>query len=453
MFNKILVANRGEIACRIIRTCKQLGIETVAIYSEADSGALHVQQANESYLIGPAPVTKSYLNIQKIIEVARISGAEAIHPGYGLLSENADFAQACVEANVVFIGPPAAVIRAMGSKIEARLAMVRAGVPVVPGVFEPLSRSEVREAAKTIGYPVIVKASGGGGGIGMQVVYQEQDIESAFEMCCRAARQYFGNDEVYLEKYIEHPRHIEIQVLADQQGHILHLNERECSIQRRHQKVIEEAPSPIVTPKLRDTLGQTAIRGACAIHYVNVGTMEFVMDTKNNSYFLEMNTRIQVEHPVTELTVGLDIVAEQLRIAAGEPLSITQKQAEPRGHAIECRIYAEDPKRFLPSPGTITKLCWPEGEGLRIDTGVRAQDTVSPYYDPLIGKFITWGENREQAISRMQKALSSTEITGIKTNIPALRAIIDHPGFLAGQLETNFIEMHQIATRIAQESR
>ncbi len=453
MFNKILIANRGEIACRIMLTCKKLGIETVAVYSDADSKALHVQQANEAYSIGPAPVAQSYLNKQKIIEVARASGAQAIHPGYGLLSENADFAQACAEANIVFIGPPAEVIRSMGSKIEARRAMAKAGVPVVPGVFEPLSKSEVHEAANMIGYPVIVKASGGGGGIGMRVVYREQDIESAFDMCHRAAQQYFGNDEVYLEKYIEHPRHIEVQVLADQYGHTFHLNERECSIQRRHQKVIEEAPSPIVTPRLRDQIGKTAVRGSCAIHYVNAGTMEFVMDTANNFYFLEMNTRIQVEHPVTELTVNLDIVAEQLRVAAGESLSITQEQVAPRGHAIECRIYAEDPKRFLPSPGTITTLCWPEGEGLRIDTGVRAQDTVTPYYDPLIGKLITWGENRDQAILRMKEALSSTQIAGIKTNIPALHAIIDHPSFLAGQLESNFIELHQIASKINQENK
>ncbi len=442
MFSKILIANRGEIACRVIKACKELGIKTVAVYSEADREALHVKIADEAYLIGPAQAAQSYLNIKKIIEVAVESKAEAIHPGYGFLAENANFIREVEKAGLTFIGPNADAVEAMGFKTKARKTMMDAGVPVVPGTTEGIkSLDEAKKIANEIGYPVMVKASAGGGGIGMQIARNEAELEQAFKMCEMRAKAYFGDPTLYIEKYIENPRHIEIQVLADKFGNIIHVNERECSIQRRHQKVIEEAPSVVVIPQLREKMGEAAKRAAKAINYDNAGTVEFLVDTQLNFYFLEMNTRIQVEHPVTEMITGIDLVKWQIKIAAKEKLSIKQEDVKINGHAIECRIYAEDPdKNFMPSPGKITKLSFPEMEGLRIDHGIYEGYTVTPYYDPLLAKMIAWGKNREEARKKMLKALEQTVIEGIKTNIPFHIKALSHPLFIEGKTYTNFIE-------------
>jgi len=442
MFDKVLIANRGEIAVRVIRACQKLGVRTVAVYSDADKEALHVQMADEAFHIGPPPVAQSYLNMDKIIEVALEAGAQAIHPGYGLLAENAAFARRCQEKGLVFIGPKPEPMEAMGFKVKARQIMQAADVPIVPGNVEGIQDLEkAKELAKGIGYPVMVKASAGGGGIGMQIAHNEKELEQAFKMCEARAKAYFGDPSLYLEKYIEEPRHIEIQVLADNGGYTIHLNERECSVQRRHQKVIEEAPSTFVDPDLRQKMGAAAVRAAQAIGYNNAGTVEFLVDPEKNFYFLEMNTRIQVEHPVTEMTTGVDLVEWQLRIASGEPLTLKQEEIGINGHAIECRIYAEDPdKNFMPSPGKITRWQVPELEGFRADMGVYEGYTVSPYYDPLLAKFITWGETRDQAIDRMIQALESTVVDGIRTNISFHIAALKSKLFHEGRTTTNFID-------------
>jgi acetyl-CoA carboxylase biotin carboxylase subunit len=443
MFSKVLIANRGEIAVRVIRTCKKLGIQTVAVYSEADAESLHVKLADEAYLIGKPRVNESYLNIEKIIEVAKETKAEAIHPGYGLLSENPTFARRCEEEGIVFIGPKADVIARMGSKIESRKTMIEAGVPVVPGISFPLA--DVEEAAKTaqeIGYPIMLKASAGGGGIGMQVVHNEEELRKAFEGNQKRASSFFGDGAMYMEKYIENPRHIEIQILADQHGNYLYLWERECSIQRRHQKVIEEAPSPFLDEQTRRKMGETAVKAAKYIGYTNAGTIEFLVDEQKNFYFLEMNTRLQVEHPVTEEITGLDLVEEQLRIAAGKKLLYTQEQIKRDGHAIEVRIYAEDPKTFFPSPGKITVFETPNGEHVRNETAVTSGSSVTPFYDPMIAKLIVKGQSRQAAIERMLQALESYKVEGIKTNIPMLKEVLSHPQFQAGNTTTNFVNIY-----------
>ena len=443
MFKKVLIANRGEIAVRVIRTCKALGITTIGVYSEADADAPHVKMADEAYLIGGPRVAESYLNINKILEVAQISGAEAIHPGYGLLSENTDFARRCEEAGLIFIGPSPEVISKMGSKIESRKAMEEAGVPVVPGITYPLAdEEEAVEAADRIGYPVMLKASAGGGGIGMQVVHNGDEIRKAFAGNQKRATDFFGDGAMYIEKFVENPRHIEIQILADCFGNTVYLWERECSIQRRHQKVVEEAPSSFITEKTRTKMGEAAVKAAKSIGYKNAGTIEFLVDEEQNFYFLEMNTRLQVEHPVTEEITGLDLVEKQLQIAAGEALEFSQAEVKRDGHAIEVRIYAEDPKTFFPSPGKITKLELPNGPGVRHELAIHGQSVVTPFYDPMIAKLIVKGSNREEAIIRLQEALVDYHIEGIKTNIPMLQEVIAHPAFHSGDTTTDFVNKY-----------
>jgi len=443
MFKKVLIANRGEIAGRVIRTCKALGIQTVAVYSEADQDALHVKAADEAYLLGGPKVSESYLNIDKIIEIARESGAEAIHPGYGLLSENAKFARRCENEGLVFIGPSPEVISQMGSKIEARKLMELAGVPVVPGTTSPLADAdEAVETAKVIGYPVMLKASAGGGGIGMQIVRSEEEIKKAFEGNQNRAVSFFGNGEMFIEKYVENPRHIEIQILADAKGNTVYLWERECSIQRRHQKVVEEAPSPFLDETTRSKMGEAAVKAAKSIGYKNAGTIEFLVDENKNFYFLEVNTRLQVEHPVTEEITGLDLVAEQLRIAYGESLTFKQADIKREGHAIEVRIYAEDPLTFFPSPGKITKFVLPEGPGIRHEVGVSEHSIVTPFYDPMIAKLVVKGRDREEAIELLQDALAHYEVEGIKTNIPMLQKVVEHDAYVSGETTTNFVEKY-----------
>jgi len=443
MFRKILIANRGEIAVRIIRACRDLDISPIAVYSQADAAALHVRLADEAYEIGPPPSAESYLCIERIIEAARRSGAEAIHPGYGFLAENADFARAVAAANITFIGPPAAAIELMGSKTNARRAAVSAGVPVVPGTTEPLSSvDEAREVAARFGYPVMLKAAAGGGGKGMRLVGGVDELASAFATAQSEAAAAFGDPQIYLEKAIERPRHIEIQIFADTHGNFAHLGERECSIQRRHQKVIEECPSPIGDAGLRAAMGAAAIEIARAAQYVGAGTVEFlVADATRDFYFLEMNTRLQVEHPVTELATGIDLVREQIRVAGGEPLSFAQETVALTGHAIECRVYAEDPENnFLPSPGRIVGLRVPAGPNVRDDGGVYAGAEVSIYYDPMISKLATWGRTRREAIERMRRALDEYTVEGIKTTLPFFREIMRDAEFVAGRLDTGFIE-------------
>ncbi|MDQ6597142.1 acetyl-CoA carboxylase biotin carboxylase subunit [Bacillus salipaludis] len=443
MFKKVLIANRGEIARRVIRTCKALGIQTVAVYSEADKDALHVTAADEAYLLGPAKVSESYLNIDKIIEIAHTSGAEGIHPGYGLLSENAEFARRCEEEGLVFIGPSPEVISKMGSKIEARKLMELAGVPVVPGITSPLADvEEAVETAKRIGYPVMLKASAGGGGIGMQIVRGEDEIRKAFEGNQKRAVSFFGNGEMFIEKYVENPRHIEIQILADGEGNTVYLWERECSIQRRHQKVVEEAPSPFLDEETRSKMGEAAVKAAKSIGYKNAGTIEFLVDENKNFYFLEVNTRLQVEHPVTEEITGIDLVAEQLQIAWGDTLRFKQSEIKRNGHAIEVRIYAEDPKTFFPSPGKITKFVLPEGLGIRHELGVSEQSVVTPFYDPMIAKLVVKGTDRNEAIEILKDALSHYVVEGIKTNIPMLQKVVEHDSFVSGDTTTNFVEKY-----------
>lgn len=440
MFEKILVANRGEIAVRVMRTCKAMGIRTVGVYSEADQEAPHVKMADEAYLIGGPRVADSYLNREKIIEVAKITGAEAIHPGYGLLSENADFAGRCEEMGIVFIGPSPDVISRMGSKIESRKAMVDTGVPVVPGIAYPLADVEEGvQVANGMGYPVMLKASAGGGGIGMQIVHSEEELRKAFAGNQKRATDFFGDGAMYVEKYVANPRHIEIQILADHFGNTLYLWERECSVQRRHQKVVEEAPSAFLDEETRQKMGEAAVKAAQSLGYRNAGTIEFLVDGEKNFYFLEMNTRLQVEHPVTEEITGLDLVEEQLRIAAGERLRIQQSEVKREGHAIEVRIYAEDPKTFFPSPGKITKWQPPQGPGIRHELAVNEQSVVTPFYDPMIGKLIVKGADREEAIDAMEHALANYHVEGIKTNIPMLQEVISHPAFRDGDTTTNFV--------------
>jgi len=442
MFKKILIANRGEIAVRVIRACHEMGITAVAVYSEVDRAALHVRKADEAYPIGAAAAAESYLNIGKILDVARQSGAEAIHPGYGFLSENARFAQACVDVGVKFIGPKVAAMNAMGSKTRARQAMERAGVPFVPGTSRGLeSIEEAEEVAARIGYPVMLKAAAGGGGKGMRLVHTPDQLKSSLDAARSEAERSFGDSEVYIEKAILNPRHIEMQILADEHGNTLYLGERECSLQRRHQKVLEEAPSPIVDLDMRRRMGEVAVRVARAANYTNAGTVEFLVDQRKNFYFLEMNTRLQVEHPVTELVTGLDLVHLQIRIAAGEKLPLRQEDVQIRGHAMECRIYAEDPdNNYFPSPGKITLLLEPSGPGIRTDSGMYEGWMVPMDYDPLLAKLIGYGSDREQAIARLTRALDEYFVGGIKTNIALFRRILADPDFRAGKLDTGFLD-------------
>ena len=442
MFRKILIANRGEIAVRVIRACRDLDVSPIAIFSEADAGSLHVRLADEAYCIGSAASSESYLKIQSIIDVAKQGGAEAIHPGYGFLAENAEFARAVSAAGLIFIGPTADAMEVMGSKTSARRAAIAAGAPVVPGTTEALkSLDDARATAAKFGYPIMLKASAGGGGKGMRQVANEADLRSAFEAAQSEAASAFGNSEVYLEKVVEQPRHIEIQIFADQHGNYVHLGERECSIQRRHQKVIEECPSPINDAGLRARMGEAAIKIAKTVNYVGAGTVEFLFSaTTRDFYFLEMNTRLQVEHPVTELVTGLDLVCEQMRVAAGAQLSFAQNDVQLRGHAIECRVYAEDPENdFLPSPGRIDFLRVPAGPGIRDDGGVTEGDEVSIYYDPMISKLAAWGRTREEAIDRLRRALDEYAVGGIRTTLPFFREVIRDGEFIEGRLDTGFI--------------
>jgi acetyl-CoA carboxylase, biotin carboxylase subunit len=443
LFKKILIANRGEIALRIIRTCKEMGIKTVAVYSEADRYSLHVRFADEAVCIGPGPSKESYLNIPRIIAAAEITNAEAIHPGYGFLAENAMFAEICESSGIKFIGPTPDAIEAMGDKALAKETMRKAGVPVIPGsdgVVETLEQA--REIANEIGYPIMLKAAAGGGGKGMRMVKNDEELENAWQTARAEAEAAFGNPAVYIEKFIEKPRHIEIQILADEHGNVIHLGERDCSIQRRHQKLIEESPSPIVTPELREAMGQAAVKGAKSVKYRNAGTIEFLVDKDGNFYFMEMNTRIQVEHPVTEMVYGIDIVREQIRIASGEKLGIKQKQIKPNGHAIECRINAEDPfNGFRPSPGKITALHFPGGFGVRVDSHIYQEYVVPPYYDSMIAKLIVHAKNRDEAIARMLRALDEFVIEGIHTTIPFHIKILNSPQFRSGvDYDTKYID-------------
>ena len=442
MFSKILIANRGEIACRVIRACRDMKIATVAVYSEADRDALHVRMADEAFFIGAPPSSKSYLRGEKIIEVAKLSGAEAIHPGYGFLSENADFVRQVTAENIVFIGPSPDAMDAMGGKISARKIAIEADVPVVPGTTEPLETfEEAKRIASQVGYPIMLKAAAGGGGKGMRFVNGAEDLRSAYDNSKSEALASFSNDEVYIEKAVVRPRHIEIQIFSDQHGNHVHLGERECSIQRRHQKVVEECPSPINSSELRAAMGASAIKVAKAVAYVGAGTIEFlVSDETREFYFLEMNTRLQVEHPVTELVTGIDLVREQVRVAFGEKLSFTQDEIKWENHAIECRVYAEDPENnFLPSPGKITRLRVPQGNGVRDDGGVYEGAEVSIYYDPMISKLAVFGKTRAEAIDRLRRALAEYEVGGIKTTLPFFREIVEDEVFIAGDLDTGFI--------------
>ena len=442
-FDKILVANRGEIAVRVMRTCREMGIRSVAIYSDPDRTALHVRYAGEAYRVGPAPSRESYLRIDKILEVARASGAQAIHPGYGFLSENPEFARAVEDAGLVLIGPPASAMEAMGEKTRARRTMVAAGVPVVPGTEDPIEEeSEALGYARKIGFPVMLKAAAGGGGKGMRKVDREEDFRSAFRGARREAKGAFSDDRVYIEKFLEKPRHVEIQILADRHGNVVHLGERECSVQRRHQKVIEETPSPIVDEEMRARMGEVACQAARAVDYVGAGTVEFLVDAERNFYFLEMNTRLQVEHPITEMVNdGVDLVRYQIEIAAGRPLTLKQEVIVPRGHAIEARIYAEDPDRnFMPTPGTIAHMRQPGGPGVRVDSGVYSGWTVPIHYDPMIAKLCARGPDRETAIARLDRALSEYLITGITTNVGWLRRVLRQPEFVSGDYDTAFLD-------------
>jgi acetyl-CoA carboxylase biotin carboxylase subunit len=441
MFKKVLIANRGEIAVRVIRACRELNIASVAVFSDVDRAALHVTQADEAYLIGAAAARESYLNTARILEAARRSGAEAIHPGYGFLSENAAFARACADAGFKFIGPPASAMELMGSKTRARQAMQAAGIPLVPGSAKGLSLDEAEALAAKIGLPVMIKAASGGGGKGMRLVRVAHEFRSAFETAQSEALRAFGDQEVYLEKFIENPRHIEIQVLGDEHGTLIYLGERECSVQRRHQKVIEEAPSAVVDEDLRRRMGTVAVEAARSSGYTNAGTVEFLVDDKRNFYFLEMNTRLQVEHPVTELVTGLDLVHLQLRIASGEKLPFSQQDVQLRGHALECRIYAEDPENnFFPSPGKITRLHRPSGPGVREDSGVYEGWTVPLDYDPMLSKLIVYAPDRPAAVSRMRRALDEYFVDGIKTNLGLFRRILEHPDFQAARIDTGFLD-------------
>jgi acetyl-CoA carboxylase, biotin carboxylase subunit len=439
---KVLIANRGEIAVRVIRACREMGYPTVAVYSEPDRAALHVVYADEAIPIGPAPSRESYLRIDRILEAARKSGAKAIHPGYGFLSENAAFARACIDAGLLFIGPSPESIDAMGSKTESRKLMKAAGVPVVPGLVEPVkSFDEIAAFAAEAGFPIMIKASAGGGGKGMRLVEREEDLEQSFERVTSEAESFFGDGSVYAEKFIESPRHIEVQIVGDHHGNIVHVGERECTLQRRHQKVVEEAPSPVVNAELREKLGAMAVRAAAAVNYYSTGTIECLMGPDQQFYFLEMNTRLQVEHPVTEMVWGVDLVKEQLQIAQGERLSFSQDDLKLVGHAIECRVYAEDPAHnFAPSPGLIRYINLPQGPGVRNDQGVYAGYNVPVHYDPMLSKLIVHGRSREEAIARMRRALLEYRVEGIRTTIPFFTFIMEHPDFAAASFDTGFID-------------
>ncbi|RPJ23740.1 MAG: acetyl-CoA carboxylase biotin carboxylase subunit [Chloroflexi bacterium] len=442
MFKKILIANRGEIAIRIMRACKELGVQTVAVYSDADENALHVGNADEALHIGPAAPKESYLDMDKIIEAAKQTHADAIHPGYGFLSENASFAAAVTSAKLTFIGPSADSIRLMGDKAESKIRMKQAGVPTVPG-FEGLeAEDDFTKAAKEIGYPVLVKAAAGGGGKGMRIVNKESELPEAIESARREALHAFGDERLLIEKYVARAHHVEFQVFGDQHGNLVHLFERECSVQRRHQKIIEEAPSPLLTPKLREEMGQAALKAARAVNYFNAGTVEFIFDPDLSSFFfLEMNTRLQVEHPITELVTGLDLVHWQIRVAAGERFPFTQSHFTQRGHAIECRVYAEDPASgFLPSTGRLLQFSEPRGPGIRVDSGFTAGNEVTHFYDPLLAKLIVHAEDREAAIQRMQAALKDFIVHGVVTNIDFLQAVLVHPDFVNGEVTTRWVE-------------
>jgi acetyl-CoA carboxylase biotin carboxylase subunit len=442
-FKKVLIANRGEIAVRVIRACHEMGIRTVAVFSEADRDALHVRYAHEAYLIGPPPSSESYLRIDKILDVARHSGAEAIHPGYGFLSENDAFSRACREAGVVFIGPPPEAMEAMGDKVRSRELMTKAGVNVVPGSPPLTDGKDAVRYAERIGYPVLLKASSGGGGKGMRVVRSSTEMPSLLAQAQGEARSSFGDETVFLEKYIERPRHIEVQVLADAHGNCVHFGERECSIQRRHQKLIEESPSPVIDAKTRETIGAMAVTAAKACGYVSAGTVEMLRSADGSFYFMEMNTRLQVEHPVTEMVYGVDLVKAMIDIAGGAKLPWTQDLIVARGHAIECRIIAEDPARnFMPAPGLIRALRGPSGPGVRYDGGVYGGYTVPVHYDPMLAKLITWGGDRNEAAARMVRALDELRVDGVKTSIAFHRRVMTHPAFLAGELHTGFLEEH-----------
>jgi acetyl-CoA carboxylase biotin carboxylase subunit len=443
MFKKILIANRGEIALRIICACRELGVRTVAVYSEADENSLHVRFADEDVCIGPPRSAESYLSVPAIISAAEITGADAIHPGYGFLSESAYLAEVCEACHIRFIGPSPNVIRLLGDKARARRAMKKAGIPILPGSDGPIdSEEKAQKVAKELGLPVIIKAVAGGGGRGMRVIRAAGELSQALKTAQREAEAAFGVGDVYLEKYVENPRHVEFQVLGDHHGAVVHLGERECSIQRRHQKLIEEAPSVAVTEKMRRKLGSAVVDAARAVQYTNAGTFEFLLDDKQNFYFLEVNTRVQVEHPVTEFITGVDIVKEQIRIAAGERLSFKQGDVTFNGHAIECRVNAEDPENFAPSPGVIHAFSVPGGPGVRVDTFAHSECTVSPYYDSLIAKVIVHGRDRQEAIARMRRTLEMTVIEGIKTSIPLHLKILADPDFIAGRLGTSFMERY-----------
>lgn len=442
MFKKILIANRGEIAVRIIRACRESGIKAVTVFSEVDRKGLHVRMADEAYFIGPSPSAESYLNMEKIIEVAKKAECEGIHPGYGFLAENPVFARKIEKEGLFFIGPPASAIELLGDKMAARKTMKDAGIDIVPGTEEPLeSEKQGLSIAQRIGFPILIKAAGGGGGKGMRIVRNEKDLKEAMRACASEAKSAFADARIYIEKYLERPRHVEIQILGDKFGNVIYLGERECSIQRRHQKVVEESPSPVVDEKMRKRMGETAVKAAKAAGYRNAGTMEFLVDSDKNFYFLEANTRLQVEHPVTEMVTGIDIAKEQIKIASGLPLSYKQKDISWRGAAIECRIYAEDPENnFLPSTGVVSSYEEPAGPGIRVDSGLYEGCEVPIYYDPIIGKLITWGKNRDEAIQRMRRALTEYRISGVATTIPFHIQVMQNEKFQKGDLSTHFIE-------------
>ncbi len=445
MIKKVLIANRGEIAVRIMRSCREMGIVSVAVFSDADEASMHVRYADEAYYIGAAPSTESYLNMDKILEVAKQCNADAIHPGYGFLSENANFSQRCQESGIIFIGPGPDAIRAMGDKITARKNMIAAGVPVVPGTTEPImDDSKAIKVIREIGLPVMIKASAGGGGKGMRLVKEESEVASSIRMARSEAASSFGDDSVYIEKFIDSPHHIEFQILADKHGNVIHLFERECSVQRRHQKIVEETPSPLITPDVRKAMGEAAVAATKAVDYSGAGTIEFIVDDNQNYYFLEMNTRLQVEHPITERVVGVDLVKEMIRIAQGDVLWLKQEDLFQDGHAIECRIYAEDPdNNFMPSPGRIAHITEPKGLGVRCDGYIYEGYEIPIYYDPMISKLICWSRTRDGAIARMKRALYEYKITGVKTNIRFLERIMSCPAFKNGNYNTQFIEQNQ----------
>ena len=441
MFKKVLVANRGEIALRVIRACKELGVKTVAIHSEADAASLHVRAADEHVCVGPPEAALSYRNIPNVLSAAEVTGADAIHPGYGFLSENAHFAEVCESIGVKFIGPTSENIALMGDKSKAREVVAKKGLPVTPGSPGELrSEQDAQEAAKTIGFPVIIKASAGGGGRGMRVVNKPEELARAFQAAQAEAKSTFGHDGVYLERYFLEPRHIEVQIVADNRGHVVHLGERDCSIQRRHQKLVEETPSPAIDEELRREIGRVAVQAVKAIRYCNVGTVEFLLDKDRNFFFMEVNTRIQVEHPITEMVTGIDLVKEQIRIASGMPLSFKQQDIKLNGHSFECRINAEDPEKFTPCPGQITKYSAPGGFGVRVDSAMEPNAVVVPYYDSLIAKLITHGRDRQEAMARMRRALDEFVIEGIKTTIPLHRRIFNDPDFQTGHVSTTFLD-------------